>query len=317
MNPWIQAARLRTLPLAISGILLGSALAFLQNQLQPSVLVLGLITAILLQVLSNFANDYGDFVKGTDTAARRNDRSMASGKITVSAMKTGLIITSVLTLISGILLLKTGIRKMDTSFLIMLTLGFLAIAAAIMYTVGKKAYGYYGFGDVFVLVFFGFVSVCGIYFLHTGTIDGNAILAGFGCGCLSVAVLNVNNIRDRFSDGNNGKKTIVVRFGIKMATRYHAMLLIAGVVSTIGTFIGHVRAGANQITILEYMMIIASFTPLIWLFNIHFHHIREAEKIAAESETVKLKYNAELKRLSLLTLSLVAFFWFISFLYHG
>ena len=214
MNPWIQAARLRTLPLALSGILLGGTLSHIcgvQNSEsrtnQPHlfwwVMILALLTATGLQILSNFANDYGDFKKGTDTKANRTDRAMASGKINENQMKKALWILGVITLILGVSLISiSGLFESKNGIFMLLT-GLVAIAAAINYTMGKRAYGYSGFGDVFVLIFFGLVPVLGMGVLNglfTDTASSKNfdvfVMAALGLGFLSVAVLNVNNYRD-------------------------------------------------------------------------------------------------------------------------
>ena len=246
MNPWIQAARLRTLPLALSGILLGGTLSHIcgvQNSEsrtnQPHlfwwVMILALLTATGLQILSNFANDYGDFKKGTDTKANRTDRAMASGKINENQMKKVLWILGVITLILGVSLITiSGLFESKNGIFMLLT-GLVAIAAAINYTMGKRAYGYSGFGDVFVLIFFGLVPVLGMGVLNglfTDTASSKNfdvfVIAALGLGFLSVAVLNVNNYRDIHTDSAQNKKTIAVRLGAKKTLLYHRILLLLG-----------------------------------------------------------------------------------------
>lgn len=221
---WLKAARLRTLPLAAGGILLGGFLAAYEFSFSLPILLLALFTAILLQILSNLANDYGDFQKGTDQAADRQDRALASGAISISAMKKALWVVGSLTLVCGIALLILAFRKTDLLFLLWLVIGLAAIAAALNYTMGKKAYGYYGLGDLFVLLFFGPVAVGGTYFLMTQQLPFNAFVPALAFGFLCVAVLNINNLRDIESDAAAGKKTLVVRMGFKYGIWYQYFL---------------------------------------------------------------------------------------------
>ena len=220
---WLQAARLRTLPLSVSGILVGSFYAFSQGYTNWLILGFALLTTLGLQVLSNFANDYGDGIKGTDNENRIGpERAIQSGAITVAAMKKGIIVTSLLTLASAITLIYLSFGKDDFVYsLFFFFLGLAAIAAAIKYTVGNSAYGYRGLGDIFVFILFGLVSVLGCYFLFAKTIDTLILLPAISIGLLSVAVLNLNNMRDRISDGQSGKNTLVVQIGPEKAKVYH------------------------------------------------------------------------------------------------
>lgn len=311
MKAWIIAARLRTLPLALSGILLGSAMAYLNGGLHLAVLLLGLLTAVLLQILSNFANDYGDFLKGTDQAANRKDRALASGKITVVQMRRALWFMVALSLISGLCLLYISLQKTDMLFVVFLLLGVAAIGAAIKYTAGKGAYGYYGFGDVFVLIFFGFVSVCGIYFLHMGRLDVEVWSGAAGLGLLATGVLNVNNIRDIFSDKESNKRTLPVRFRRGFALRYQNFLVWGGFLLILGAFLVHLNRTVAEANQLEYMLIFIAFGPFIFLFASHIQKVKKADP------NDKMAFNKELKRLSLSTLLLVVFFWVLCFLYLG
>lgn len=227
---WLEAARLRTLPLSVSGILVGS---FYANSQQGEnfnwwILAFALLTTLGFQVLSNFANDYGDGVKGTDNENRIGPmRAIQSGAITVSAMKRGIIVTSLLSLISAIVLIYLAFGKENFGYSVFFfVLGLGAIAAAIKYTVGKSAYGYRGLGDIFVFIFFGLVSVLGCYFLYTKEIDKLLILPAVAIGLLSVAVLNLNNMRDQVSDALSGKNTLVVKLGPKKAKVYHFTIII-------------------------------------------------------------------------------------------
>ncbi len=226
---WIHAFRLRTLPLAFSSIITGSFVAAKFAQFSWVVLALALLTTLFLQVLSNLANDYGDSAKGTDNAERIGpQRAVQSGMITSAEMKKAVVLTALLSLLSGLTLLYFGTKGLGASgFLIFLVLGLLAIAAAILYTVGKKAYGYLGLGDLFVFLFFGICGVGGTFFLHSHLWSPAILLPAATVGLLSMAVLNLNNMRDRVPDTNAGKFTLAVRLGDFRSRVYHLFLLTA------------------------------------------------------------------------------------------
>ncbi len=237
MKHWIEAARLRTLPLSVSGIIVGSMYALAnptEDVLTPTevfnwkLFAFAILTTLGLQILSNFANDYGDGIKGTDNEDRVGPkRTIQSGVITPQAMKRAIILTSGLTLLSAIYLIYLAFGAHNLGYsLFYLALGILAIASAIRYTVGNSAYGYRGFGDLFVFVFFGLVSTLGVNFLYSKQLDGILILPAMAIGFLSVAVLNLNNMRDEASDRKSGKNTLVVKMGIENAKKYHYFLIV-------------------------------------------------------------------------------------------
>jgi 1,4-dihydroxy-2-naphthoate octaprenyltransferase len=230
IQPWIQAARLRTLPLSISGILVGSAYAYYQHTFEWIIFVLALCTTLSFQVLSNFANDYGDGIKGTDTNRIGEKRLVASGEITSAQMKMAIIINSVIAFVLAVALIyfAFGQENFVYSFTF-LVLGIASIAAAIKYTVGNNAYGYSGFGDVFVFIFFGLVAVVGSNFLYSQSIDIKLFLPATAIGMLSTAVLNLNNMRDIENDRIANKNTLVVKFGLKWAKKYQSILMIFSV----------------------------------------------------------------------------------------
>ena len=232
MKHWIQAARLRTLPLSVSGIIVGSFYAMSQAMFNWKIIIFALSTTLGLQILSNFANDYGDGIKGTDNEDRVGPkRAIQSGVITPEAMKRALVITSILTLISAILLIYVAFKDHNLGFsLFYLGLGILAIASAIRYTVGNSAYGYRGYGDLFVFLFFGWVSTLGIYFMFAKEMDWFLLLPATAIGFLSVAVLNLNNMRDEASDRKSNKNTLVVKMGGANAKVYHYFLIISAMV---------------------------------------------------------------------------------------
>lgn len=241
MKHWIEAARLRTLPLSVSGIIVGSmyALAYpTDNVLTPTEIFnwqlfgFALLTTLGLQILSNFANDYGDGIKGTDNEHRVGPkRAIQSGIISAPAMKRAIIITSILTFISATLLIyfAFGVDYIWYS-LIFLVLGILAIISAIRYTVGNTAYGYSGYGDLFVFIFFGLVSTLGVNFLYSKQLDWILVLPAAAIGFLSVGVLNLNNMRDIESDKMSNKNTIVVKIGLAAAKKYHYFLIVSAMI---------------------------------------------------------------------------------------
>jgi 1,4-dihydroxy-2-naphthoate octaprenyltransferase len=260
MKHWIEAARVRTLPLSVSGIIVGSFYAMSQGMFNWNIVTFALLTTLGLQILSNFANDYGDGVKGTDNKDRVGPmRAIQSGNITPQAMKQAMLITSVITLILALLLIYFAF-KLETDYLtyslIFLVLGILAIASAIRYTVGKGAYGYRGFGDLFVFIFFGMVSTFGVYFMFSKSIDWLLLLPATAIGFLSVGVLNLNNMRDEESDRKAGKNTIVVKMGGENAKKYHFFLVISAMVLVL------LFAYLNNFHFDQYIFVVAYF-PLI------------------------------------------------------
>lgn len=225
---WISAARLRTLPLSISGIFVGSSIAAHQGYFDIAIFSLALGTTLGLQILSNFANDYGDGVKGTDNEDRIGPkRAIQSGIIDQKEMMQAIIITALTTLLLAILLIYAsfGSEKLLSS-LVFFFLGVTAIIAAIKYTVGDSAYGYKGLGDVFVFVFFGLIAVYGSYYLYSHDHDWISLFPAVSIGMLSAAVLNINNLRDMASDKKAGKITLVVKLGKKKAKDYHYSLIL-------------------------------------------------------------------------------------------
>ncbi len=233
MNEWIKAARLRTLPLSISGIIMGSFIAMwrLHNEGKEwdwRIFALALLVTLLYQVLSNYANDYGDGIKGTDRLRinEAEQRAVASGKITAVQMKNAVILFSVLSLIATVALLYLAFfPEYLREFWIFVGLGIACILAAIGYTVGKKPYGYLGLGDLMVFIFFGLVSVGGSYFLFTKTFHWDILLPASAIGLMSAAVLNLNNMRDIESDRLSGKNSFALRLGYPKAMMYQMVLL--------------------------------------------------------------------------------------------
>jgi 1,4-dihydroxy-2-naphthoate octaprenyltransferase len=233
LKTWIRAARPRTVLLSFSGVLLGGFLAFDQlRSLSLSkgrpyfVLLFASFTAILLQILSNLANDYGDFKKGTDGAKRVGpQREMQSGAITDKEMKRGLAVTAALCLIFGALLIFVFARLTWKELAVFAALGLGAVLAALLYTLGKRPYGYRGLGDLFCFLFFGWAAVAGTYYLATKSLDFSVLLPATAMGFLSNAVLNINNMRDYENDKASGKNSLVVKLGSRKAFIYHCLLI--------------------------------------------------------------------------------------------
>ncbi|MFD1805238.1 1,4-dihydroxy-2-naphthoate polyprenyltransferase [Pasteurella oralis] len=223
---WIETARPKTLPLAIASIITGAALAAWSGKFNWTITLLCLLTTILLQILSNFANDYGDHQKGSDTAERIGPlRGIQQGMINAEQLKIGLIVVAIASLCCGALLIVVAYQNM-ADLLAFSLLGVLAVVAAITYTVGTKPYGYMGLGDLSVLLFFGILGVGGTYYLQAQQLNFAILLPAIATGLLASAVLNINNLRDIEQDRKVGKNTLAVRLGTENGRRYHCLLLI-------------------------------------------------------------------------------------------
>lgn len=239
LKDWIHAARLRTLPLSVAGIITGSAAAFALGKWNGTVFALALCTTLLFQILSNLANDLGDTLKGADNANRVGPtRAVQSGAISQKTMRNAVILVSLLSFIAALLLIYVGSQLLSQTALIgYVLLAIACITAAILYTVGKKAYGYNGMGDLFVFLFFGLVSVLGVYPLFGNELSWIIILPAITIGNYSTAVLNLNNMRDQENDALVGKNTVVVKWGNENAKKYHALLFIIGFLSWVSFLI--------------------------------------------------------------------------------
>lgn len=225
--------RLRTLPLALSTSITGSFYAYKLGVFSWLIFLLTLSTTLLLQILSNFANDYGDYIKGTDLLDRQGPKRMvSSGEISPSSMKRGILITTTLTLISGVTLLVSSFQVSQLfKGSLLLLIGILSIWAAIKYTVGKSAYGYKGLGDIFVFIFFGLVGVGGAFFVQTHYINTPIVILSIFIGLLSSGVLNINNIRDYENDKNAKKSTLIVKIGKRNGLTYHIFIIATSITS--------------------------------------------------------------------------------------
>ncbi|MEO8773649.1 MAG: 1,4-dihydroxy-2-naphthoate octaprenyltransferase [Gelidibacter sp.] len=232
LKPWISAFRLRTLPLSISGIVIGSCFAVYNGFFNPTVFILALLVTLALQILSNLANDYGDGVKGTDNHTRVGPiRALQSGKITPKEMLQGLKINVLIVIaLTMLLIFKAFGHNYLIYSILFLVLGGISVYAAMKYTMGDSAYGYRGLGDVFVLIFFGFVSVVGSYFLYAKQLDHIVLLPSLAVGLLSVGVLNLNNMRDIESDKLSDKMTMAVKLGKLKSKKYHLFLVLSAMI---------------------------------------------------------------------------------------
>jgi 1,4-dihydroxy-2-naphthoate octaprenyltransferase len=288
---WLKAMRLRTLPLSVSGIILGSAIAYYQGFWNPIIFSFALATTILFQILSNLANDLGDSIKGTDNENRVGpERTVQSGAITRSQMKAAIVICSILGLASaGVLIYFSAEGMTMNTIWTYIGLALLATLAAITYTVGKKAYGYHGLGDLMVLIFFGFVSVLGVYTLYSKVFMIDNILAAICIGLLSTAVLNLNNMRDFKNDSDSKKMTIVVKMGPNQAKFYHALIILVGL-SSMTVFISRI---GNPIYFI-------SLLPGLYLI----YHLRVVMQTANPAD-----FDPELKKVALATFAISSLFF--------
>lgn len=282
---WLKAFRLRTLPLAVAATTLGSLLGYAENRFRWGVFIFGTLTTLFLQVLSNLANDYGDAKKGTDNEHRLGPlRVTQSGLVTKSQIQWMIGIFVLLSLVSGSLLIWSGLRGGNMLlYSLFFLLGFSAIYAAIKYTIGKRPYGYVGFGDIMVFIYFGILGVAGTYFLHTQSFHLTILLPASSVGLFSAGVLNLNNLRDHANDARNGKNTLVVRMGVPWAKIYHVVLLFTALVLAVIYTILHFESYYQLIFLLPVPLLISDVKTVI-------------------TNTVPVELNRELKRLAVATL---------------
>ena len=300
IKAFVQAARPKTLALALAGPIVAAALASIIFSWDKSVFMWQVLTTVGLQVLSNFDNDYGDFAKGTDQAANRSDRALASGAISHETMKKALYVVTAFTLIAGIMLLRSSLN--GGQFVAFFVLGIMAIAAAINYTVGKKAYGYHKLGDAFVFVFFGWVSVAGGFYLHTYSLTIESALLSTAFGFLAMAVLNINNIRDIDTDLLSNKKTMANSMGKQKAISYQRFLLMgAWLLNVLALVMRQIAIwGGHKPEFSQLALVPVVFLPFLLMYMFHLSALKAA--------TVQQDYNIQLRNVSLLCLSL-AIYW--------
>jgi 1,4-dihydroxy-2-naphthoate octaprenyltransferase len=282
---WLKAFRLRTLPLAVSATTLGSLLGYAENRFRWGVFIFGTLTTLFLQILSNLANDYGDAKKGTDNEQRLGPlRVTQSGLVSQRQIQWMIGVFVLLSLLSGSLLIRSGLRGGNMLLItLFFVLGFSSIYAAIKYTIGKRPYGYVGFGDIMVFIYFGILGVAGTYFLHTQSFHLTILLPASSVGLFSAGVLNLNNLRDHDNDALNGKNTLVVRMGVRWAKIYHVILLFTALVLAVVYTILHFESYYQLIFLLPVPLLISDVLAVI-------------------TNTVPVELNRELKRLAVATL---------------
>ncbi|WP_430809286.1 MULTISPECIES: 1,4-dihydroxy-2-naphthoate polyprenyltransferase [unclassified Carboxylicivirga] len=291
LRAWVSAFRLRTLPLALSSIIMGGFLAAFYGSFSWAVLLWASLTTLFLQVLSNLANDYGDTVNGADHAGRQGPQRMVqAGLIAPKRMKVAIVLFVLFSFISGIALIITAFQTLQQmGSLLFFVVGLLAIAAAMKYTMGKNPYGYNGLGDLFVLLFFGLVGVGGSFYLHHHRVEWEVVLPALSVGLLSSGVLNLNNMRDEQSDTQAGKRTLVVKNGLLWAKRYHFILIITAMLCSLVFVLVQTFCWPHYLFILS-----------LPLFIRHLSVVRHA--VTAEN------FDPELKKLALSTLLYVILF---------
>lgn len=303
IKAWLHAARLRTLPLSLSGIIVGSGLAAVLDAFDGQIFAFALLTTIGFQVLSNFANDLGDSQKGTDNAQRVGPaRAIQSGQLSAAQMKMGMWVVGVFSLLSAFYLIKLSVPNLSNNaiyFYIVLALA--CIAAAITYTVGKNAYGYRGLGDIMVFIFFGLVSVIGVFMLYGEAFEWIVLFPAISMGLWSTAVLNLNNLRDIHNDAQMNKRTMVVKLGFQKAKFYHVFLVSFGLATWFFTVY------LLAVSALNYYLFIA-LVPSIG-FALHLRKVVQ--------NTVPASLDPELKKVALLTfISSVLFAFLLNFAPH-
>ena len=295
LKAWINAARLRTLPLSISGILVGASLAQFYGYFNWTIFLLAVITTVGFQVTSNFANDYGDGVKGTDGEERIGPkRALQSGILTRKELKNGILISIILDflLVIALLYVSFGSAKLKLIFIFLL-LAIASIWAAIKYTVGANAYGYKGLGDIFVFLFFGLLGVLGSMYLFTNFLTLSSVFPAITIGCLSTGVLNLNNLRDSIPDKKASKNTLVVKMGYEKGKIYHYALLVISFICMLTFTLINFKSSFN-------FLHLGIFVPIF----------RHAKYVQKTGDPVLL--DPELKKLALCTFFLAILFY-ISF----
>ena len=255
---WLSAFRLRTLPLSVSGIIVGACIAYYNGHFNSAIFILAILATLGFQILSNLANDYGDGVKGTDNDTRIGpQRAVQSGKITpdemFEAIKINILV--VIFLVFGLIYISFDSSNFLYAMLFF-ALGGLSVYAALKYTIGDSAYGYKALGDLMVFLFFGVLSVMGSYFLFAKSLEHVLILPACMLGLLSAGVLNLNNMRDLETDANSNKITVAVKFGLKKAKRYHAFLIVTALVLGLAFGVLYYRSFASVLFFVAFIPII-------------------------------------------------------------
>ena len=303
IKAWLHAARLRTLPLSLSGIIVGTGLAAVLGAFDVQIFAFALLTTIGFQVLSNFANDLGDSQKGTDNAQRVGPaRAIQSGQLSAAQMKVGMWGVGVFSLLSALYLIKLSVPNLSANAIYFyIVLAVACIAAAITYTVGKNAYGYRGLGDIMVFIFFGLVSVIGVFMLFGEAFEWIVLFPAISIGLWSTAVLNLNNLRDIHNDAQMNKRTMVVKLGFHKAKYYHVFLVSFGMATWFFTIY------LLAVSAMNYYLFIALLPSLGFALHL--------QKVVQNTEPASL--DPELKKVALLTFfSSILFAFLLNFAPH-
>jgi len=255
---WAQAFRPKTLPAAASPVIIGTIMAYAHNAIHLRLAAVTLLTALLIQIGTNLANDYFDYIKGADTANRKGPtRATQAGLIAPSTMKKAFILVFALAFVSGIALMLRG------GWPIVL-IGAFSLLFGVLYTGGPFPLAYLGLGDIFVLIFFGPVAVGGTYYLQTLSITPEVLLIGLSPGLLSMAILAVNNLRDIDEDRSANKNTLAVRFGPIFAQFEHLFCLT---VAAIIPLLVLVQTGQHPYAALTLLLLLPAFSLSNTIFN--------------------------------------------------
>ena len=303
IKAWLHAARLRTLPLSLSGIIVGTGLAAVLGAFDGQIFAFALLTTIGFQVLSNFANDLGDSQKGTDNAQRVGPaRAIQSGQLSAAQMKVGMWVIGGFSLLSALYLIKLSVPNLSANAIYFyIVLAVACIAAAISYTVGKNAYGYRGLGDIMVFIFFGLVSVIGVFMLFGEAFEWIVLFPAISIGLWSTAVLNLNNLRDIHNDAQMNKRTMVVKLGFNKAKYYHVFLVSFGMATWFFTIY------LLAVSAMNYYLFIALLPSLGFALHL--------QKVVQNTEPASL--DPELKKVALLTFfSSILFAFLLNFAPH-
>jgi len=303
IKAWLHAARLRTLPLSLSGIIVGTGLAAVLGAFDGQIFAFALLTTIGFQVLSNFANDLGDSQKGTDNAQRVGPaRAIQSGQLSAAQMKVGMWVVGGFSLLSALYLIKLSVPNLSANAIYFyIVLAVACIAAAITYTVGKNAYGYRGLGDIMVFIFFGLVSVIGVFMLFGEAFEWIVLFPAISIGLWSTAVLNLNNLRDIHNDAQMNKRTMVVKLGFNKAKYYHVFLVSFGMATWFFTIY------LLAVSAMNYYLFIALLPSLGFALHL--------QKVVQNTEPASL--DPELKKVAILTFfSSILFAFLLNFAPH-
>ena len=303
IKAWLHAARLRTLPLSLSGIIVGTGLAAVLGAFDGLIFGFALLTTIGFQVLSNFANDLGDSQKGTDNAQRVGPaRAIQSGQLSAAQMKVGMWVVGGFSLLSALYLIKLSVPNLSANAIYFyIVLAVACIAAAITYTVGKNAYGYRGLGDIMVFIFFGLVSVIGVFMLFGEAFEWIVLFPAISIGLWSTAVLNLNNLRDIHNDAQMNKRTMVVKLGFNKAKYYHVFLVSFGMATWFFTIY------LLAVSAMNYYLFIALLPSLGFALHL--------QKVVQNTEPASL--DPELKKVAILTFfSSILFAFLLNFAPH-